>query len=265
MLTICRNRTTGFVSHGPEERRTALSIDRLYRDLLRAGESVAAIREFLAREQPDEIALIGLLRRAVPVRFLEHVAKTLPWSDRPRNLAGVALNPRTPPQLALRVLPGLFWRDLAEVAKSPRLPAALRNRAEAILVEKLPDLRVGERVALAKLATLPLLRLLLTDLDRKVSEAVLINPRLREEDLLVAIRQNAAPLVLLEEAAASPRWSESYAVRRELVLQPRTPLAIALGKLSSLIERDLRRIADTDELPPLVRLAALRVTREGAP
>ena len=248
-----------------KDRSSEQSIDALYAELLRGGENVATIREFLARHQPDDIVLLGLLRRAVPIRFLEHVATTPPWSDRPRNLAGVVLNPRTPPPLALRVVPGLFWRDLAEVAKSPRLPAALRNRAEAILVEKVPDLRVGERVTLGKMATLPVLRLLLPDPDRKVSEAVLINPRLREEDLLMVIRRNTVPVALLEEAAASPRWSERYAVRRELVLQPRTPLAIALGQISSLIEGDLRRIADTEELPPLVRLAALRVAREGAP
>jgi hypothetical protein len=43
------------------------------------------------------------------------------------------------------------------------------------------------------------------------------------------------------------------------VLQPRTPLSLALGQLSSLLKRDLERVARTPELAPLVRAAARRV------
>lgn len=240
-------------------------LDPLYAELLRAGENAADIRGFLTRHQPDDLLLLGLLRRAVPMRFLEFLATTSPWSERPRTLAGVVLNPRTPPSLALRVVQGLLWRDLAEVAHNPRLAAAVRNRAEALLMDQVVDLRTGERVTLAKIATPPVLRLVIADLDRKVSEAALINPRLREEDLLLAIRQSNVPVVLLEEVAASHRWSANYAVRRELVLQPRTPLAVALAQLSSLVARDLLRIADTEGLAPLIQRAALRVAQEGAP
>lgn len=240
-------------------------LDNLYTELLRAGENVADIRGFLTRHQPDDLLLLGLLRRAVPMRFLEFVATTSPWSERPRTLAGVVLNPRTPAPLALRVVQGLLWRDLAEVAHSPRLAAAVRNRAEALLVDQVPDLRTGEKVTLAKIATPPVLRLVILDPDRKVSEAALINPRLREEDLLLVIRQPTVPVGLLEEAAASRRWAANYAVRRELVLQPRTPLAVALAQLSSLISKDLLRIADTEGLAPLIQRAALRVAQQGAP
>jgi hypothetical protein len=240
-------------------------LDALYAELLRAGESAPEIRGFLAHHQPDDLQVLGLLRLAVPVRFLEFIATTAPWSERPRNLAGVVLNPRTPPSLALRLIPGLLWRDLAEAAHSPRLVAAVRNRAEAALLEMVPDLRTGEKVTLAKIATPPVLRLVISDPDRKVSEAALINPRLREDDLLLAIRQPTAPVSLLEEAATSHRWSANYAVRRELVLQPRTPLAVALSQLSSLIPRDLFRIAATEGLAPLIQRAALRVAKERAP
>jgi hypothetical protein len=48
-------------------------------------------------------------------------------------------------------------------------------------------------------------------------------------------------------------------VRLELVLQPATPLALALARLSSLLPRDLRRVAEAPDLRPLVQAAALRV------
>jgi hypothetical protein len=235
------------------------AVDALFAELMQAGTSVPRLRETLARPGLDEVLVLGVLRRPVPVRFLELVAATPPWSERPRLLGGVCLNPKTPRVLALRLLPSLFWRDLADVAASPRLPKGVRGRAESILQERLGDMRLGEKITLAKIATPPVLTRLLGEADPKVSEACLINSRLREEDLVTAVRQDAATRALLEAAAASSRWGDRYAVRLALVLQPRTPLGVALAQLTSLLDRDLERVAAAPGLRPLVQLAALRL------
>jgi hypothetical protein len=237
--------------------------DALYAELMQAGTSVPRLREVLARPELDEVSMLSVLRRPVPVRFLELVAVSPPWSERPRLLGGVALNPKTPRILALRLLPALYWRDLADVAASPRLPKGVRGRAEAILQEQLSDMRLGEKITLAKIATPPVLARLLTETEIKVSEACLINPRLREEDLVTAVRQDTVPRSLLEAAAASSRWGDRYAVRLALVLQPRTPLGIALSQLTSLLDRDLERVAAAEGLRPLVQAAAHRLAESG--
>jgi len=226
---------------------------------MQAGASVPRLRELLARPDLDEALMLGVLRRAVPVRFLELLAVTPPWMERPRLLGGVALNPRTPRVLALRLLPSLFWRDLADVAMSPRLPKGVRGRAEAILRDQLPDMRLGEKITLAKIATTPVLARLLAESEARIAQACLINPRLREEDLLTAVRQDVATRALLEAAAASSRWGGRYAVRLALVLQPRTPLGVALAQITSLLDRDLERVAATDGLRPLVQAASQRL------
>ena len=238
-------------------------MDALFAELMQAGSSVPRVREVLARPDLDEVVMLGVLRRAVPVRFLELLALTPPWSERPRLLGGVALNPRTPRVLALRLLPSLFWRDLADVAASPRLPKGVRGRAEAILQEQLPDMRLGEKVTLAKIATTPVLTRLLAETERQIAQSCLINPRLREEDLVTAVRQDTASPALLEAAAASSRWGDRYAVRLALVLQPRTPLGVALAQLTSLLDRDLERVGSDGGLRPLVQAAALRLAETG--
>ena len=89
-----------------------------------------------------------------------------------------------------------------------------------------------------------LLPALLADADRRVAEAALVNPRLREEDLVTAVRRD-------DVAPGAPRGGggvvrdgpPNYAVRLALVLQPRTPLPLALLQISSLVPRDLRRVA----------------------
>jgi hypothetical protein len=240
-------------------RRVEASVDALFAEALRAGDDVARIRETLERTRPDPTAMIGLLRRALPVRFLESVAATPPWSDDPRILGAVARNPKAPRALALKLLPSLSWNDLAAVAGSPWIQGGVRARAEGLLGDMLPEMRLGERITLGKVATAPVLSRLLMDSEGQVVEASLHNPRLREEDLLALMRGHEVPASLLEEVARSPRWSERYAVRLGLVLQPRTPLALALAQVSSLVKRDLLRVAETPGLRPILQAAALRV------
>ncbi len=233
------------------------TVDRLYQAILRAGEETAAVRAFLAEYQPDDNVLGALLSRALPVRFLEILASTPPWSERPLVLARVVLSPRAPRGLSLRLVSSLYWRDLAEVSNRPTVPGAVRVRAESSLRDLLPDLRLGERITLAKIATPLVITPLLSDPDVRVLESALLNPRLREEDLVTALRRDDTPRALCEVAAASPRWKEHYAVRLALVLQPRTPLPLALLQLSSLLKSDLIRVARTEGLAPLVQAAAL--------
>jgi hypothetical protein len=192
----------------------------------------------------------------VPRLFLEHLGTHPPWSERPRVLARIVLHPRAPRPLSLRLVGSLFWRDLSDVAAAPHVSAAVRVRAESALREMLEDMRLGDRVALAKVATPAVLSGLLVDDERKVTEAALINPRLREEDVLFALRTPEVPLALLDAVFASPKWSQVYGVRLALVLQPRTPLAVALLQVSSLVKRDLLRLAEATDVRPLLQASA---------
>lgn len=234
-------------------------VDALFAELLRGGEDQAAARRLLESHPRDESQLIELLHRAVPAAFLESVAATSPWSERPRVLGAIVLNPRVPRLLAQRLLAYLYWRDLADAAVSPRVEGGVRVRAEGLLKDKLVELRLGEKITLARLAPASVLRLLLHESDRKILDAALLNPRLRESDLVPAVQAADAPRLLLEAVPESVRWRENYAARLALALQPRTPLAIALAQLTFLTPRDLQRLAQTPGIPPLVQAAAQRV------
>src|SRR5438477_10712697 len=110
-------------------------VDRLFADLLAAGEVTPRVAAAFAAHAVDEELLIELLRRALPVAALEYLARTPPWSERSRVLAGIVLNPKAPPRLAMPLIPYLLWRSLADVAATPRLPSAVRSRAESPLTD----------------------------------------------------------------------------------------------------------------------------------
>ena len=234
-------------------------MDALFAALMAAGDDAGKVADALAAARDDRVALMAVLRRAVPARTLEVLAATPPWSTDQRLMGAVVLSPKAPRALALRLVGSLFWRDLADVAASPHVAAAAKVRAEALLLDTLGDLRLGDRVTLAKIATAPVLSRLLQDPEPRVVESALINPRLREEDLVSAVRQDGVTRGLLEALAASPRWRDRYAIRLAMVLQPRTPLALALTHLTALLPRDLERVAGDEALPPLVQMAARRV------
>jgi hypothetical protein len=242
------------------EEREQAAVDALFGEALAAGENRSRARALLA-QAPDEQVLAAVLRRAVPAAFLEEAAAMRPWSERPRVLARVVLSPRAPQALSLRLVSSLYWRDLADVAATPRVPAAVRSRAESILRDGLADMRLGDRITLARLATPALLPPLLADGEPQVAESTLVNPRLREEDLVAALRKDDVAVSLLEAVVSSSRWAVNYAVRLALVLQPRTPLPLALQQISSLVPRDLRRVAAEATLRPLVRAAAREVLK----
>jgi hypothetical protein len=239
-------------------------VDDLFAELLAAGENASALRGVLERASPDETALVGLLRRAVPVRLLEHLASAPPWCDRPLVLGAIVRNPRVPRGLGLKLLSSLFWHDLAEVAANPWTQGALRVRAEGLLRDMLEEMRLGDKIALGRIATPPVIASLLQESDPKIVEAVLLNPRLKEEELLRQMRSESVAVELLEGIANTSRWHARYAIRLGLVLQPKTPLAIALAQVSGLVRRDLLRIAETPGLKPLLQAAALRVANESS-
>jgi hypothetical protein len=237
------------------------NVDDLFARLLHAAESSSSssLVEVIEAARPDDSVLVALLRRAVPVKLLERLASDPPWCDRPLVLGAVVRNPRVPRGLGLKLIPALFWRDLAEVAANAWTQGALRVRAEALLKEGFEDMRLGDRVALARMATPAVIALLLQQSDPRILEAVLLNPRLKEEDLLRQLRSETVSATLLDEVARAPRWKDQYGVRLGLVLQPKTPLALALSQVSGLVPRDLQRVAQTPGLKPLLQAAALRV------
>jgi hypothetical protein len=235
------------------------AVDTLFAALMAAGSDARRVREALEAAPRDRIVLAAVLRRAVPPQCLEFLASTPPWSEDQRLLGSVVLSPHVSRALALRLVGSLLWRDLADVAASPRVAAAARVRAEALLLDHMDDLRLGDRITLAKVATPPVLARLLEDEDPRVVEAGLINGRLREEDLAGALRRDTVTRALIEGIAASSRWRDRYSLRLAIVLQPRSPLAVALAQVTALLPRDLERVAADEALAPLIQLAARRV------
>jgi hypothetical protein len=139
-----------------------------------------------------------------------------------------------------------------DVTVSPRL----RRQADRILLERLPRLALGERIALARIASGGVVVQLRKDPHMRVVRALMENPRLTEGSLLPLLSSSLAAPESLRIIAADRRWGSRYEIRRALVRNRRTPTDVALGLLPSLRKGDLRTLSRTPQCSPEVRRRA---------
>lgn len=168
----------------------------------------------------------------------------------------LAHHPKTPEVLALRFVPGLFWRDLMTLGLDTRLRPTLRRAADLQLLSRLPELAVGERAALARRASAAILAQLRNDPNPRVIGALLDNPRLTEGILAPVLASSTTPPAVLGLIAGDRRWGVRYPLQVALAKNPRTPLETVLRILSSLRKPDLKIVASDPRLPEPARFRA---------
>jgi hypothetical protein len=174
----------------------------------------------------------------------------------------VALHQATPRHLAQHLLGHLRWRDLARSADLQRLAPPLRRAAERLLAIRIRGLALGERIALARLATRGVLHVLRHDENPIVIRALLLNPKVVEEDVLTIAAAKTTPGPILQALALDGRFAARPAVQRAIVLHASTPPVTALRIVRRLPVRTLEDLSANPRAPALVRVAAERLLDE---
>lgn len=170
----------------------------------------------------------------------------------------VVFHPRAPRLLALRLVPGLYWADLVRVGTDPRLHPLVRRAADQRLIERLPGMASGEKMAVARSASTAVIAAIRLDPTPRVTGALLENPRLTEGLLMPLAASDRASPPVLARLAADPRWGVRPGIRYALCRNPATPLAAAFALLPMLAKRELEAVAHDPRLaPPLRRRAEL--------
>lgn len=149
---------------------------------------------------------------------------------------------QTPLAHAVKLVHYLYWIDLLNLSVDMQVPAPVRRAVDTQLLARVEKLSLGERVSSARRCSPALVKVFLYDPHPRVFESLLVNKRLREDDLLALIASHRATTEQLRMVAEDMRWSYRYAVRKALVLNPQTPRAAAASQLRYLSRSDLRMI-----------------------
>jgi len=168
---------------------------------------------------------------------------------------------QTPLAHSVKLIHYLYWFDLLRVSVDVRVPAPVRRAIEARLLMRVEELSLGERVSSARRCSPALISHFLYDPHPKVFEALLVNKRLREDDLLALINSSRATVEQLRMIAHDLKWSYRYAIRIALVRNPTTPHSAAASQLRHLSKRDLDRIHAAPDTSVYLRRCIERLRR----
>jgi hypothetical protein len=118
---------------------------------------------------------------------------------------------------------------------------------------------VKDRVLLAIKGTREARMVLVRDPNKMVAAAVLRNPRLTDSEVESIASIRSVPEDVLRQIGQNRAWTKSYTLIHNLVKNPRTPIAIALGFLNRIQTRDMRALSSNKNIPDVIRQTAYRL------
>ncbi len=201
----------------------------------------------------EDVVLALLERRDLPPETLEQLGQNAAALKSRKVCIALAVHPRAPRHLALRLLRHFYIGDLMQFALRPSVAADLKHFAAEQLVTRLPSVTLGERLMLARRASETVAAALLLDKELRVAHTALENTRLTEAAVIRAVLRPNAGVAFVEAVCHHPKWSLRREIRLALLRSPHTPLARALKFSRGLPPPLLRDILHTSRLPEKIK------------
>lgn len=130
------------------------------------------------------------------------------------------------------------------------------------VLQKIAKLDIKGRIQLAMKGTKEERSLLVRDGTKIVALAVLDSPKISDGEVEKFATQKNVLEAVLRSIPMKRRFAKNYAVVRNLVFNPRTPLDVGLGLMKNLLVADLRNLAGNKEVSETVRKLALRMFKQ---
>jgi len=129
---------------------------------------------------------------------------------------------------------------------------------------QIQEMKSGERLKLALRGNREARTILIRDSSLMIRRYVLLNPRVSEEEVVMVARNRQVDRDLLEIICRNSEWLNNYQVRLALVTNPKTPIALAMKFIGTLMTRDLRQMAKSKNIPTTINSAAKRIILRGS-
>lgn len=217
-------------------------------------EALAPLAARLSVDQVQHIAGNNARLETLP----QFVARLLERSDLPGDLRSQLESLHGQQAKQQEELAAALAREEEEEAKAK--PEEKRERVS--LTQKISKMTVSERVQLSLKGSRDERLILIRDPSKVIYRAVLQSPKLSDSEVEgFASMKNVAEEVL-RIIASTRKFMKNYAVVRNLVNNPRTPIDVSLSLLNRLIDKDLRFLGMNRNIPETVRTMASRLQKQ---
>ncbi len=120
-------------------------------------------------------------------------------------------------------------------------------------------LGVKDKIKLALTGDKEWRMLLIKDNNKLVSEAVLKNPRITEQEVLLICKSTVKNDEIIRAICTNKDWTKNSQIRKALIENPKTPLHYSLSFLSYLGEKDLSFLAKSKNISSVIATQARRM------
>ncbi len=236
--------------------------------LAEADEGVLAALLENPRLDQSHLALL-LERKNLSGTLLEAIARRKQWLSTYAIKKRIVFHPHAPRLVAMRLARELYLMDLVQLSLLPGVPGELRRLAEEWILARLPQLPLGQKLALARRGSARVAGGLVAEGHEQVVRVALDNAFLNEAQLLKVLARSNLPVRVMSAIARHRKWSCLYNVRVALLRHPQAPVARVLAFLPDLTLRDLRELSAGISISPglrtYLRKEISRRSRAGAP
>lgn len=127
------------------------------------------------------------------------------------------------------------------------------------LIRRVLMMPIKDRVKLAMKGDREARGILIRDPNKIVSQAVLANPRITENEVEKIAAMRTVPGEVLRQIENNRTWSRNYLIIHHLVRNPRTPLPTVMHLLPRILTKDLQAISNNRNVSEAVRKQAFRL------
>jgi len=142
---------------------------------------------------------------------------------------------------------------------APPLSTVLRQST----VQQLSAMSITQKVKTAMRGNREMRALLIRDPNKLVSIAVLASPRLTEQEVEAYARMASLSEDVLRVIGTTRAWTKNYAVVRALTSNPKTPIAVSMGMVNRLLEKDVKALASDRNIAEPVKALARKMMQAG--
>lgn len=203
---------------------------------------------------------------AVAAFMNEHAAEIAAEGDKPfQPLGGIyeeAASAEAEPVAAAAAASASPVTSTTAAKTGPKKLTNPEDEKRGSVLQKIARLDIKGRIQLAMKGSKEERSILVRDGTKIVALAVLDSPKITDGEVEKFASQKNVLEAVLRAIPMKRRFAKNYAVVRNLVGNPRTPLDVGLGLMKNLLVQDLRNLSGNKEVSETIRKLALRMFKQ---